>query len=167
MTYDGIEELIVSAEAAGYERFWEYEGAFFMLFYGRYKDTPFTDIPDVPFMYMEINNWQGMSVRCGVWQYYESGAFQKGKFDRVLSFLKANNEEEMASIYAYGIHDYANEKYQKDEEYPEEWFDEADKIDQWIGDHEEYLYQWMYNFMIHHQNEVLKLHEKTSSYPLR
>ena len=62
---------------------------------------------------MEISNWQGMSLRCGVWQYYESGAFQKGKFERVLSFLKTKNEEETASIYACGIHDYANEKYQE------------------------------------------------------
>lgn len=51
-------------------------------------------IPDIAFMYMEINNWQGMSVRCGVWQYHKSGAFQKGKFERVLSFLKTSDEKE-------------------------------------------------------------------------
>ena len=92
-----------------------------MLFYERFKRTVFTDVPDIPFMYMEINNWQGMSVRCGVWQYYESGAFQDGKFERVLSFLKADGEDEMASVYARGIHDYANEKYQGNCDYPEEW----------------------------------------------
>ena len=66
MTYNAINELIVSAESSGYESLWEHEGEFFMLF----KNTSFMDIPDIAFMYMEINNWQGMSVRCGVWQYF-------------------------------------------------------------------------------------------------
>ena len=60
------------------EDFWEYEGEFFLLFYDRFKDALFMDIPDTAFMYMEISNWRGMSARSGVWQYYESGAFQKG-----------------------------------------------------------------------------------------
>ncbi len=157
MTYDAINELIVSAESSGYEKFWEYDGAFFMLFYDRFMNTPFSDIPDIAFMYMEINNWQGMSVRCGVWQYYESGAFQDGKFERVLSFLRTNQEEEMASVYAGGIHDYANEKYQGNYDYPEEWFDETDRVDQWISDHEEYLYKWMYDLILNHKSEILEL----------
>lgn len=73
MTYDAINELIVSAESSGYEKFREYDGA-----------------------------------------------FQDGKFERVLSFLRTNHEEEMASVYACGIHDYANEKYQGNYDYPEE-----------------------------------------------
>ena len=130
-----------------------------MLFYERFKRTVFTDVPDIPFMFMEINNWQGMSVRCGVWQYYESGAFQDGKFERVLSFLKADGEDEMASVYARGIHDYANEKYQRNCDYPEEWFDETDRIDDWISAHEEYIYKWMYDLIMNYQCEVLKLGE--------
>lgn len=113
MTYNAIKELIVTAESSGYENFWKYDGDFFMLFYDEFKYTPFADIPDIAFMYIEINNWQGMSVRCGVWQYYESGSFQKGKFERVLSFLRANGEEEMADAYGCGIHNYANDRYQK------------------------------------------------------
>ena len=159
MTYNAINELILSAESSGHESFWEYDGEFFMLFYNRFKNTPFTDIPDIAFMYMEINNWQGMSLRCGVWQYYESGAFQKGKFERVLTFLETKNEEEIASIYAYGIHDYANEKYQENYNYPEEWIDESDKIDKWISDNEVYLYKWMYDLILEHKGEVLKLGE--------
>ena len=160
MTYDAINELIVNANSSGHEMFWKYDAEFFMLFYNRFKNTPFTDIPDIAFMYMEINNWQGMSVRCGVWQYYESGAFEKGKFERVLSFLKANNEEEMASVYACGINDYANEKYQENYDYPEEWFVETDKIDKWISGNEVYLYKWMYDLILNHKSEVLKFGEK-------
>lgn len=158
MTRSVINELIVSAESSGPESFWKYDGDFFMLFYNRYKHTPSADIPVIAFMYMEINNWQGMSVRCGVWQYYESGAFEKEKFERVLSFLRANDELEMADVYARGIHDYATEKYQK-YDYPEEWFDEAEEIDEWLKDNEEYIYKWMYNLISEHKNEVLKLGE--------
>ena len=159
MAYNAVNELIVSAESSGDESFWEYEREFFMLFYNRFKSTLFMDIPDIAFMYMEISNWQGMSVRCGVWQYYESGAFQKGKFERVLSFLKANGEEEMADVYACGIHDYANERYQKGSDYPEEWFDETEEIDEWISDNEEYIYKWMYDLIMDHKSEVLKFGE--------
>lgn len=161
MTYDALNELIVSAKSSGHKMFWEYEGEFFMLFYNRFKSTPFTDIPDIAFMFMEISNWQGMSVRCGVWQYYESGAFANGKFERVLSFLKNDREEEMASVYACGIHDYANVKYRENCDYPEEWFDGADKIDKWISDHDEYLYKWMYDLIMNHSREVLKFAEDT------
>lgn len=160
MTYGAINELIVSAISSGHETFWEYDGEFFMLFYDRFRNTPFTEIPDIAFMYMEISNWQGMSDRCGVWQYYESGAFQKGKFERVLSYLKANNEGEMASVYARGIHDYANEKYQENYDYPEEWLDEADEIDEWISDNEVSLYKWMYDLILNHKSEVLKFGEE-------
>lgn len=159
MTYNAINELIVSAEASGYESFWEYAEEFFMLFYNRFKNTPFTDIPDIVFMYMEIHNWQGMSLRCGVWQYYESRAFTKGKFERVLSFLKTNGEEEMADVYACGIHDYANERYQENYDYPEEWLDETERIDEWISGNEEYIYKWMYVLILEHKSEVLKLGE--------
>ncbi|MBD5519124.1 MAG: hypothetical protein HDR07_11830 [Lachnospiraceae bacterium] len=160
MNYNAINELIVSVELSGHESFWEYDGEFFMLFYNRFKDTPFTDIPDIAFMYMEINNWWGMSVRSGVWQYYESGAFEKGKFERVLSFLKTNGEEEMANVYACGIHDYTNERYQKNYDYPEEWFDEAERIDEWISGNEGYIYKWMYDLILGHKSEVIKLGDK-------
>lgn len=159
MIYNTLKKLIESIESAGCEMFWEYAGQFFTLFYDEFKNMSFMDIPDCAFMFMEINNWQGMSYRCGVWQYYESGAFQKGKFERVLSFLNSENEEDMASVYAYGIHDYANAKYQENFDYPEEWFDEANEIDEWISAHESYLYRWMYNLILEHKSEILKLCE--------
>lgn len=160
MTCDTLNKLIVSIESSGYEKFWEYHEQLFMLFYDRFKSVPFMDVPDIAFMFMEISNWEGMSLRCGVWQYYESGAFQKGKFERVLSYLKTKNEEKMASIYAYGIHDYANEKYQENYEYPEEWIDESDKIDKWISDNEVYIHKWMHELILEHKNEIFEFGEK-------
>lgn len=92
MTCSAINDLIVSAESSGYENFWEYDGEFFMLFFNKFRHMLVVDIPVIAFMYMEINNWHGMSVRCGVWQYYESGAFEKEKFEWVWSFLRTNGE---------------------------------------------------------------------------
>ena len=159
MTYNAINDLIISAESLGSESFWEYDGEFFILFYNRFKYTPFEDIPDIAFMYMEIQNWQGMSVRCGVWQYYESRAFQKGLFERVLSYLRTNGEEKMADAYACGIHDYANEKYQSNYNYPEEWFVETESVDEWISDNEKSIYNWMYDLIMKHKSDVLCLGE--------
>ena len=159
MTCSAINDLIVSAESSGYENFWEYDGEFFMLFFNKFRHTLVVDIPVIAFMYMEINNWHGMSVRCGVWQYYESGAFEKEKFEWVWSFLRTNGEMEMADVYAHVIHDYANERYQK-YDYPEEWLDEAEEIDEWIKANEEYIYKWMYGLILEHKNEVVKLGEK-------
>ena len=68
-------------------------------------------------------------------------------------------EDEMADIYAYGIHDYANKKYQKGSDYPEEWFDETEKVDEWIRDHEGYIYKWMYDLIFQHKSDVLKIGE--------
>ena len=66
----------------------------------------------------------------------------------------------MASIYAYGIQDYANEKYQENFNYPEEWIEESNKIDKWISDNEEYLNKWMYDLIVEHKREILKLGEE-------
>ncbi len=78
--------------------------------------------------------------------------------ERVLFFLKANGEKEMADVYAHGIHDYADKEYRK-YDYPEEWLDEAEEIDEWIKDNQEYFYKWMYDLILEHKNEILKLGE--------
>ncbi|MDE7293981.1 MAG: hypothetical protein K2N72_06125 [Oscillospiraceae bacterium] len=157
MNFNTVNELIDSLESSGYENFCEYETRLFMLFYDRFGKMPFTEIPDVAFMFMEISSWTGMSLRCGVWQYYESGAFQKGKFERVISFLDSENECEMSEIYACGIHDYANEKYRDNFDYPEEWLDESEKIDQWIYDNEIYICRWMYDLILKNKSELSKM----------
>ena len=47
---------------------------------------------------------------------------------------------EMADVYAHGIHDYADERYQK-YDYPEEWLEDVKKVDEWLKDNEEYMYK--------------------------
>ena len=77
----------------------------------------------------------------------------------MISFLKTNGEKEMADIYACGIHDYSNEKYQQNFDYPEEWFDETERVDKWISDYEKYIFKWMYDLIIAHKSDVLALGE--------
>lgn len=162
MTYDALNDLIISYEKAETEDLFDYDEAFFMLFYDIFREKPIPEIPDVAFMFMEIDSWQGMSQRCGVWQYYESGAFDPEKLEKVAEFLKARGEDEMADIYAYGIHDYADPEYVKNDEYcyPEEWFKEASKIDDWITDNEERIYRWKRELILSHRDEILGLADK-------
>lgn len=160
MTYDALNDLLVSYEETEIEMLYEYDGDFFMLFYDIFKDKPFIEIPDAAFMFMEIDGWQGMSQRCGVWQYYESGSFEHGKFERVLEYLKSQNEYDMAKIYAIGIHDYDDPKYEENFDYPEEWLVESEKIDTWITENEEHIYTWKKDLILNHRNEILKLAEK-------
>lgn len=51
------------------------------------------------------------------------------------------------------------ERYQEDFNYPQEWIDEADKIDKWISDNEVRLYKWMYDLILDNKSEILKLGE--------
>lgn len=140
-------------------KYWQYDEKVFMMFYEKYGDVHFMDIPDVPFLFMELSNWQGMSLRCGVWQYYESGAFEKGKLERVSNLLHAEKEDEMATIYKSGIHDYSNEKYRENYDYPEEWIAGSDQIDKWISDNEKHIYMLRYNLILENKAEILKFIE--------
>jgi len=38
--------------------------------------------------------------------------------------------------------------------------DETERIDEWISDNEGYIYKWMYDLILEHKSEVLKLGEK-------
>ena len=66
---------------------------------------------------------------------------------------------EMADVYAHGIHDYADERYQK-YDYPEEWLEDVEKVDEWLKDNEEYMYKQMCDLILEHKKEVLKLREE-------
>ena len=159
MTAEQLNELLLSYEETEAKALFECDYTLFSLLYSIYKDTPQKEIPDTFFMFMEIDGWQGMSQRCGVWQYYESGAYEKGKLERAADYLKAQNEKEMADIFSLGIHDYAAPEYEENCGYPQEWLDEAENIDKWIYDNEEYIYNWKRRLVLSHKDEILKLAE--------
>lgn len=159
MTYETLNNLLISYEKTDITELYEYDYDLFMLFYDIFKDKPFTEIPDTAFMFIEIDSWSGTSMRGGVWQYYEINSEEQGKSERVAEYLKSHGGyDDMADIYAFGIHDY--QKYTEISEYPEEWLDESYKIDNWIYENENYIYQWKKDLISSHKNEILKLAKK-------
>lgn len=165
MTYDMLNDLIISYENTDISELWNYDYVFFTLFYDMFSDKHFSEIPDVAFMFMEIDNWQGMCQRCGVWQYYENISYECGKSERIINYLKSQNENEMVDIYAYGIHDYYNYEHKDNTSeyevgYPQKWLDESEKIDDWIMNNEEHIYIFKRNLIIFHKNDILDMAEK-------
>lgn len=165
MTYDALYDLLISYENTDLSGLWNYDYSFFMLFDDIFCEKHFSEIPDVAFMFMEIDDWQGMCQRCGVWQYYESISYESGKSERVTAYLKEHNQHEMAEIYAYGIHDYFGYEHKENTPeyevgYPQKWLDESEKIDNWIMDNEEHIYKFKRNLIISHKSDILNLAEK-------
>lgn len=165
MTCESLKDLLISYEQTDLSELWNYDYSFFMLFYDIFGDKPFMKIPDVAFMFMEIDGWQGMCQRCGVWQYYENISYEYGKAERVITYLKSRNEDELAGIYAYGIHDYCNYEYKNDSsecevQYPQKWLDESEKIGDWIMNNEEHIYKFKRNLILSHKSDILNLAEK-------
>ena len=163
MTTEQLNELLYSYEEKAAIELFECDYTLFSLLYSKYKDTPYADIPDTFFMFMELDGWQGMSLRCGVWQYYESGSYENGKLERVKTYLEAQGEKEMADIFSIGIHDYTAPEYGQNFGYPQKWLEEAENIDNWIYDNEEYIYNWKRRLVSSHKDEFLKLAEDKSS----
>lgn len=159
MTYKNLNKLLILYEKSDVENLYKYDYDLFTLLYEVFKDTPFAEIPDTAFMFMEIDNWFGTSMRGGVWQYYEINSEERGRSERAAEYLKSQSGyDDMADIYAFGIHDY--QKYAESDEYPEKWLDESNKIDDWIYENETYIYQWKRNLILNHKDEILNLAEK-------
>ncbi len=91
--------------------------------------------PDFVTAFLDISSWLGTSLRGGVWTYYEATA--QREVEQVISFLqKYAPDNKITELYSMGNHDYSNEKYQSDFNYPQEWLDESDIIDTWIDENE-------------------------------
>lgn len=93
------------------------------------------DKPDYAPAYLGISSWMGTSLRSGVWTYYESTS--QREIDTVIRYLNQYApDSEIAKMYALGNHEYSDEKYQADFDYPQEWIDESEIIDDWISENE-------------------------------
>ena len=100
------------------------------------------DKPDFVTVFLELSSWRGTSLRSGVWTYYE--ATRKEQVEAVIRYLqKYSLDEEICRMYSLGNHDYGDEKYKDDFEYPKEWIDESEIIDKWIFENEESITSYM------------------------
>ncbi len=97
--------------------------------------------------YLTVSNWFNTSEGEGVWQFYE--LMDKEMFETAIVFLKSRGKDELVEMMERGNHDYQNPIYQEDEDldYPEEWLDESDEIDDWVTDHEDELFQFEYDLL--------------------
>ena len=98
------------------------------------------DKPNYVTAFLTISSWFGTSERDGVWTFYE--ATDNQAINTTLTYLSDNGYAELKEIFEKGIHDYSNEKYQEDYDYPEEWIDESEEIDDWIEEHRIDIWEW-------------------------
>ena len=131
-----VKSLYRKLNSISYKELFEIEPEIFTVL----SKTSFDDRLPYVNAYLTISNWFGTSLRSGVWTFYEVTKLEE--IDTVLTYLKENNYTDLAEIFEKGVHDYQNPIYAKDFDYPEEWIEESEEIDQWIMEHEEWLWQW-------------------------
>lgn len=124
-----IESLIEKGISIAPEEFYLVESDLLITFSNMREKHNFVDA------FLELSSWMGTSLRSGVWTYYE--ATKREVIHRTMRYLsQVAPDEDISKMYALGHHNYGDEKYQADFNYPQEWLDESELIDQWIFDHE-------------------------------
>ena len=124
-----LNDLIKQAEEITPEKFYLVETDLFMEFY--YWESK----PSFAVAFMGISSWMGTSQRGGVWTYYEST--DREMISVTIEYLKNyDGYDELLKMYMLGNHDYWDEKYQDNYDYPQEWLDESEIIDQWLDENE-------------------------------
>ena len=72
--------------------------------------------------FLTLSNWVGFSLRDGVWTFYEYTNDET--IENVKVFIETKNWNKLSDMFQLGIHDYHNEKYLENYDYPEEWIEE-------------------------------------------
>lgn len=100
--------------------------------------------------FLTLSNWIGFSLRDGVWTFYEYTDDQS--IEKTKKFLEIKNWIELTDMYKLGMHDYHNKKYLDNYNYPDEWIEESEIIDNWIFENEISLYKFLKDMIL--ENEV-------------
>ncbi|MBR1735843.1 MAG: hypothetical protein IJ736_02340 [Firmicutes bacterium] len=145
-----IKRIYDKLELLDYGDFYKVESDFLMYFW---KNDKMSD--PIVNTFSVVSNWHAMSQRSGVWTFYE--ATGKSVIQSAVEHLKGINDTELAAMIEKGIHDYGDPIYQENFDYPQEWIDEADIIDDWIGKNEEWLLHWYYDYLIRYKEQIMKL----------
>lgn len=130
--------------------FYQLEADFFM----ELQRVPEEKKNQVIVAFLTISDWHATSLRSGVWTFYEV-ANQKMLLSTA-DYLSHIGENEFSTIFRKGIHDYQNQKYSDNYDYPNEWIEEADTIDQWIMRNENWLSNWKRNLLIKHKEFIMQ-----------
>lgn len=147
-----IEKLYQKLSEIDNEEFYFVEGEFILELY---NCVPIEKRPLCVIVFFIVSNWFAMSQRSGVWTFYEATAPKD--IELTIQFLEQRGDAEFASIFRYGAHDYQNPKYDGNWNYPEEWIEESEEIDQWITDHENELFMWEKRLLIDNKETICSL----------
>lgn len=142
-----ISKLIKKLKLASEEDLCEIELDLFALIYDK------KDLSDVIEIFITLSNWVGFSLRDGVWTFYEYTSSQS--IEKTKEFLLKQKWDELTNMYTLGIHDYHNEKYQDNYNYPEKWMEESEIIDDWIFKNEDSIYVFLKEIVIKNEQSFL------------
>lgn len=139
-----IGKIIERLKIAPEDEFCELELELFGLIYDKKNNF------DVIELFLTLSNWIGFSLRDGVWTFYEYTTDES--IEKVKKYLEKEKWDELTNMYKLGIHDYHDEKYLDNYDYPEEWMEEAEIIDNWIYENEINIYRFLKEIVL--QNEA-------------
>ncbi|MBR1593049.1 MAG: hypothetical protein IJ666_08615 [Ruminococcus sp.] len=159
MKADRLEKLLETVEKSSENEYYSYDTDIFYLFEDILKA-----VPDCIFarVYIMIDNWLGISMRDGVWTFYENFAGNRGLADTV-EYLKHIGENQMAVVFAYGIHPYDDKKYD-DFHYPLEWIEDSDEIDDWIYDNESKIISVQRDIILSNKEIIKSINSKSKDF---
>lgn len=142
-----IEKIFEQLKVASDEELCELELDLFSLVYDRKEKN------DVVRVFLALSNWVGFSLRDGVWTFYEYT--DVNTIEKTMEFLNKSNEDELKRMFELGNHDYHNEAYAENYDYPEEWLTESEIIDDWIFKNEKKIYRKIKEILL--ENEAVFL----------
>ena len=134
-----LEELLARLEASPPGDLYQPEGEMLL----KILEIPGEERPDWATVFQVLSNWLGNSLRSGVWTYYEIA--DPAELETTREYLEGAGQPELLEQFARGIHDYRG---CPDFQYPEEWEEEADGIDRWIFEQEEFLNLWLRDLLL-------------------
>lgn len=138
-----ILEIIEKMKLATDDELCELELDLFALIYDK-KDTA-----DIIECFLTLSNWVGFSLRDGVWTFYEYTNDES--IEKVKAFLETKSWNELTDMYKLGMHDYHNEKYLENYDYPDEWIEESEIIDNWIFENETSIYRFLKELVLENE----------------
>lgn len=146
-----LEKLYEQLNLLAMDDFEQIEAAFFQ----KLQSVPDKIKPQSIVAFLNISNWQGISVRSGVWTFYESA--NPKDLVTTSEYLVQKGQIELAAIFNSGIHDYQNPQYAQNYDYPNEWMEESDLIDSWIMVHIKQLNEWKRELLLENRNIIINL----------
>ncbi|MGN0696508.1 MAG: hypothetical protein ACI4J5_07090 [Oscillospiraceae bacterium] len=129
----------------------ELEGMIIDFYCAVIDDDEYTEKSEALLLFKELYDWYCGGTDEGTWQYYERAG--KTEEELALAHLKKCGMDEAAKMYALGMHDYS--VYDRNaENYPQEWMDEAERIDSFIMDNEDNILMMLRNILLENRGEI-------------